>query len=180
MTEGVPGTLGRRIRAVRAAVDQAHFAGSIEVSVNSLSRYENDKSSPDVAALCRLAELYKVDLNWLLLGRGKMKTDTFDTAPEREHPHAAELGDAPPFSAPATIEDGAMSEAVALLRELSTREHLALSTTDEGLILARLYRTARRTPDPDQRRRDMEAVFHVLAFGRLPRRGVGTKGADNA
>ena len=68
-------TLGERIRHVREKilkVNQAEFARDLGFSrVATISDYEKDKRSPDVAVLRKIASIGSVTLEWLLTGRGE-------------------------------------------------------------------------------------------------------------
>ncbi|HEY4707339.1 MAG TPA: XRE family transcriptional regulator [Thermodesulfobacteriota bacterium] len=67
-------TLGERIRQVREELlklNQADFAKKIGFSrLATISDYETDKRSPDIAALRKIALLGNVTLDWLLTGQG--------------------------------------------------------------------------------------------------------------
>ncbi len=67
-------TLGDRIRYVRDGilkVNQAAFADILGFSRSAtISDYEKNKRSPDIATLCKIASLGSVSLDWLLTGKG--------------------------------------------------------------------------------------------------------------
>jgi len=69
-------TLGERIRCVREealGLNQSDFADKLGFSrVATISDYETDKRSPDIAALRKIASLGGVTLEWMLTGSGKM------------------------------------------------------------------------------------------------------------
>ncbi len=67
-------TLGERIRHVREELlrlNQADFANKIGFSrLATISDYETNKRSPDIAALRKIAMLGGITLDWLLTGQG--------------------------------------------------------------------------------------------------------------
>lgn len=91
-------TLGQNIARLRAQKNfsQGDLADALEVSRQSVSKWETDASIPELDKLLRLAELFGVSLDELVKG---------ETPPETERVrHAdAELGE---FSAPPAAETG--------------------------------------------------------------------------
>ena len=67
------GSIGQRIRQVRASMRQPDFAKSLGISANTLSRNELGKTTPDSQVLAEICRRYNVDGDWLLTGRGKMR-----------------------------------------------------------------------------------------------------------
>ena len=67
------GSIGQRIRLVRASMRQPDFAKSVAISANTLSRNELGKTTPDSQVLAEICRRYNVDGDWLLTGRGKMR-----------------------------------------------------------------------------------------------------------
>ena len=69
-------TLGERIRYVREEIlrlNQADFADKLGFSrVATISDYEKDKRSPDIAVLRKIASIGSVTLEWMLTGSGKV------------------------------------------------------------------------------------------------------------
>lgn len=69
-------TLGERIRYVREEVlelNQANFAYKLGFSrVATISDYEKDKRSPDIAILRKIANIGGVTLEWMLTGSGRV------------------------------------------------------------------------------------------------------------
>ncbi len=63
--------LGERITQLRGELSQKAFADKLNVSRNTLSRYENGDRTPDAEFLQKLIEEFRVDANWLLLGAGE-------------------------------------------------------------------------------------------------------------
>ncbi len=69
-------TLGDRIRHVRESLmslNQGDFAQNLGFSrVATISDYEKDKRTPDIAVLRKIATIGHVTLEWLLTGEGKV------------------------------------------------------------------------------------------------------------
>lgn len=69
-------TLGERIRYVREEVlglNQADFADKLGFSrVATISDYELDKRSPDIAVLRKIASIGGVTLEWIMTGSGRV------------------------------------------------------------------------------------------------------------
>lgn len=66
-------TLAARFKEVRekSGFKQKEFAATIEISYSVISDIERGAREPSRQVLSALAELYQVDLNWLLLGTTK-------------------------------------------------------------------------------------------------------------
>ncbi len=60
-------SVGEKLKMLRhnKHVTQAKVCKQIGISVQSLSRYENDQAEPDMSVLCSLANYYCVDINYL-------------------------------------------------------------------------------------------------------------------
>lgn len=60
-------TIGEKLRMLRhnKHVTQAKVCKQLGISVQSLSRYENDQAEPDMDVLYNLADYYNVDINYL-------------------------------------------------------------------------------------------------------------------
>ncbi|MBI5493028.1 MAG: LexA family transcriptional regulator [Deltaproteobacteria bacterium] len=69
-------TLGERIRHIRESLlklNQGEFAKNLGFSrVATISDYEKDKRTPDIAVLRKIATIGHVTLEWLLTGEGKI------------------------------------------------------------------------------------------------------------
>lgn len=77
-------TVGDRLKMLVRSLSITHgdFAKQNGISLNSMSRYINNKRSPDPEFLIKLAE-QKVNLNWLLSGEGGMYVSApWDPKPE--------------------------------------------------------------------------------------------------
>ncbi len=60
-------TIGEKLKMLRnnKHVTQAKVCKQIGISVQALSRYENDQAEPDMDVLYNLANYYNVDINYL-------------------------------------------------------------------------------------------------------------------
>jgi len=69
-------TLGSRLKKSRenSRLTQVEVAKKLGISNGTLSGYERDYRDPDTEILRKLAELYHVDIDWLLTGREVNKT----------------------------------------------------------------------------------------------------------
>lgn len=78
-------TLGNRIRKLRTQrkLSQEYLAEQLEVSRQAVSKWENDVSCPDTQKLIRLAELFRVSVEYLATG------DTEDSPQADRRPSAA-------------------------------------------------------------------------------------------
>ncbi len=83
-------TLGSRIAALRAAkgISQAELAERLEVSRQSVSKWETDGSVPELDKLVRLSELFDVSLDSLVKDTQAQPEDPEQTAPAPESPSA--------------------------------------------------------------------------------------------
>ena len=66
--------IGTKLRDARvnAGLTQERVAGDIEVSRQTISNWENEKSYPDIISVIRLSDLYNISLDELLKGDEKM------------------------------------------------------------------------------------------------------------
>ena len=87
MSSKIRVTFGSRLQQVREhfRLSQAEMAKQLSISQISLSNYETSKRFPDTNFLEKLHSLYKVDLNWLISGEGRMHN-----FPEGKHKEIAE------------------------------------------------------------------------------------------
>lgn len=67
-------SFNERIAIVRATLklSQKNFAMELKVSPQHINRYENRNIEPRSSFLSKLAKRFKVNLNWLLTGKGDM------------------------------------------------------------------------------------------------------------
>lgn len=68
---------------VRSGMSQDQVAEEINVSRQTISKWENGKSSPDVDSIVRLADLYNISLDELL--RSDKESETQETLEETKH-----------------------------------------------------------------------------------------------
>ncbi|EFV71865.1 transcriptional regulator [Bacillus sp. BT1B_CT2] len=66
--------LGGRLKSLRGKRTQEEVAKQIGVSRARYSHYENGRSEPDYETLKKLADYYKVTIDYLLTGTEKKKT----------------------------------------------------------------------------------------------------------
>lgn len=68
--------IGDRIRFVRKnkGFSQIEFSSQLEITQSFLSGLERGRYQPTTDVLSRLANIYGVDINWLLTGQGKPET----------------------------------------------------------------------------------------------------------
>jgi len=66
-------SIGERVKHIRTMhnLNQQKFAGTIHISQGRLSEIEKNKCKPSAETLISLSQVYKVNLNWLLLGEGE-------------------------------------------------------------------------------------------------------------
>ena len=65
---------GRRMREIRdqLKISQIEFAKKLEVSNSFISEIEYGKTKPGLLLFIRMADIFKVNPTWLLLGQGKV------------------------------------------------------------------------------------------------------------
>lgn len=70
-------TLGKRLKHAREqkGIKQNHAAKKIGVAPSTLAGYEKDFRDPDSDTLAKLAEMYDANLDYLLTGVEKTKSD---------------------------------------------------------------------------------------------------------
>ena len=66
--------LADRLKALRGAQNQAEFAASIGMSTQSISRYENGKSSPDLETIQVICAKFGINPQWFVFGTGPMRS----------------------------------------------------------------------------------------------------------
>jgi transcriptional regulator with XRE-family HTH domain len=63
--------IGRRLREVRGfETNQKDFARKLGISQSQLSKYERGVAAPAADVLIRIKEEFKLNIDWLLTGRG--------------------------------------------------------------------------------------------------------------
>lgn len=65
-----PAEIGGRIRKIRGAASQREFAGRLGISREQLSRIESGAQVPGTETLCRLAQITRVPVDFILFGGG--------------------------------------------------------------------------------------------------------------
>jgi SOS-response transcriptional repressor LexA len=72
---------GQRLRNVRKALNlsQQELAATIKVNASAISQMETNRIKPSLDTLLLLAKNYKVNLHWMLTGKGQMFEDTVST-----------------------------------------------------------------------------------------------------
>ena len=66
-----------RIKQIRETkgLSQKEFAETLNTALTRISEYERDKVKPTTEILTKLAEIHKININWLLTGTGNMFLD---------------------------------------------------------------------------------------------------------
>ena len=66
--------IGKRLKLIRElkGLSQTELGNSLGIMYQHVSKYERGESVPTWENLIKLIELYGVNINWLLTGRGKM------------------------------------------------------------------------------------------------------------
>ena len=52
--------------------NQANFSEKIDLAAQSLARYEKNKVNPSMEFIAKLTDMFNINSNWLLTGKGKM------------------------------------------------------------------------------------------------------------
>lgn len=73
---------GQRLRTVRKAlnISQQELSEALKVNASAISQMETNRIKPSLETLLLLAKRYKVNLHWLITGKGQMFEDTVSTA----------------------------------------------------------------------------------------------------
>lgn len=66
--------IGKRLRLIREkkGITQAELGEKLGIQFQHVSKYERGETVPTWENLIKLAELYDVNINWLLTGKGSM------------------------------------------------------------------------------------------------------------
>lgn len=61
-----------RIKEVREQIrmSQAEFGDILNMAQSQVSRLEDGLVYPNIFTICSIADIFQIDLNWLLFGRG--------------------------------------------------------------------------------------------------------------
>lgn len=68
-------TVGDRLRQIRGMKTLQEFAEKLEVGGSNISNVENGRSKLSTDLAMRIAKVYEVSLDWLLMGEGTMKRE---------------------------------------------------------------------------------------------------------
>jgi SOS-response transcriptional repressor LexA len=81
------------LRSVRKALglSQTELAATINVNASAISQMETNRIKPSLDTLMLLAKNYKVNLHWLLTGKGQMFEDTVSTQKYKTNNRLEEL-----------------------------------------------------------------------------------------
>ncbi|MBM4399875.1 MAG: helix-turn-helix domain-containing protein [Candidatus Cloacimonetes bacterium] len=84
---------GLRLRSVRKALNlsQQDFAESLNINASAISQMETNRIKPSLDTLLLLAKNYKVNLHWLLTGKGQMFEDAVTTTVYKTNNRLEEL-----------------------------------------------------------------------------------------
>lgn len=74
---------GERVVEARVALgfNQSEFAKEIALAAQSLARYEKNKVKPSVEFITKLTDMFNINSNWLLTGKGEMLLDNNSNLP---------------------------------------------------------------------------------------------------
>ena len=72
--KGIYMNFGERLVKARETLgfNQSEFAEKIELAAQSLTRYEKNKVKPSVDFIAKLTNMFNINSNWLLTGKGEM------------------------------------------------------------------------------------------------------------
>lgn len=84
---------GQRMRAMRKALSlsQTELAETLKINPSAISQMETNRIKPSLDTLMQLSKLYKVNLHWLITGKGQMFEDTISTAKYKANSRLEEL-----------------------------------------------------------------------------------------
>lgn len=80
---------GERLVEARESLgfNQSDFADKIVLAPQSLARYEKNKVKPSVDFLTKLTDMFNINSNWLLTGRGSILIDQLNHLPVAQEKH---------------------------------------------------------------------------------------------
>lgn len=72
---------GQRLRAMRKALNlsQVEMGEALKINASAISQMETGRINPSLDTMLLMEKLYKVNLHWLLTGKGQMFEDTIST-----------------------------------------------------------------------------------------------------
>ena len=84
---------GQRLRTVRKALDisQQMLADTLKVNASAISQMETNRIKPSLETLLLLAKNYKVNLHWLITGKGQMFEEAISTTMYKTNNRLEEL-----------------------------------------------------------------------------------------
>ena len=82
-------TLGQRLKLVRGKLSQSAISTQLGIPQQTWNNYETGKSNPNLGFLDALCTKFKINTDWLLFGRGEMRSGDEGTAPPPFPPGAA-------------------------------------------------------------------------------------------
>ena len=136
-------TIGRRIAMLRKArgLTQEELAQRLDVSSQAVSKWENDVSCPDIAALPKLADVLHTTTDYILSG----KKDEVRCIPEDQRKTSAELtmrikllsadGDKIQVNLPVPMLRAFMEAGMDIAAEMSGMESLNKLNMNQVLLL---------------------------------------------
>ena len=65
--------IGARLKELRAKLTFQEFAQKLDIPVRTYLRYETGERAPTIEILTKVAEIYKLSLDWVILGRGTVE-----------------------------------------------------------------------------------------------------------
>lgn len=70
-------SIGKRIQDIRKkqAITQEQLAEALNVSRQSISKWESDKSNPDVFSIIKMSDLYRISTDYILKGEEAPESD---------------------------------------------------------------------------------------------------------
>lgn len=65
-------TIGERLKTIRKNknLTQAEFGETIGLTKQAIANVESNHSNPSIEFLCKLIEIYNININWLIAGKG--------------------------------------------------------------------------------------------------------------
>ena len=67
--------------------NQANFSEKIDLAAQSLARYEKNKVNPSMEFIAKLTDMFNINSNWLLTGKGEMFISETKEKRERKCTH---------------------------------------------------------------------------------------------
>ena len=68
-------TLGERLKFLRGECSQSDFSAKLCIPQTTLSRYERNKSQPDLEFIRQFCDAFAVSVVWLVAGRGPVRRE---------------------------------------------------------------------------------------------------------